>query len=222
MTAAILSGVEVVSGSTIVLPEVDVRLGDSEVLAVTGPSGSGKTTLLDVVLGLRESTARRIEVLGHNLSTMSVGQIAQLRRVHVGLVSQSADLLPELTVAENVGVGLIFSGMRRRKALHRAETALDAVGLSGAGNLRPSALSVGEAQRASIARALVPETIRLLVADEPTAALDADNVRLVMDVILSSVRDRGLAALIATHDRSVADRCDREFALRSHTAHWPR
>jgi len=222
MTAALLEKVEVVSESTVVLPEVDLHLGDGEVLALTGPSGSGKTTLLDVVLGLRRPSARRVEVLGHDLGSMSTGQIADLRREQMGQVSQTPDLLPELTVAENVGVGLIFSGMRRRRALERAEKALDMVGLSGAGSLRPTALSVGEAQRASIARALAPETTRLLVADEPTASLDADNVRHVMDVILAAARTRDLTVLLATHDRYVADRCGREVALRPHVAHRPR
>lgn len=210
----VLRQVEVDLGGVLALPAVDLRLDEGESLALTGPSGSGKTTLLDCVLGLRGPTAGRVTVLGHDVGRGRPRARAALRRQSIGIVSQNPELLPELDVEENVAISLLFDGVPRAKALAEARAALVEVGLDGSGRKRPEHLSGGEAQRAAVARALVRPEVRLLVADEPTAALDPDNVDLVTGLLVASARVRGIAVLIATHDQTVAHRCDRIQDLR--------
>jgi ABC-type lipoprotein export system ATPase subunit len=209
-----LRGVEVVLGGVFVLPRVDLRLDAGESLALTGPSGSGKTTLLDCVLGLRRPTAGHVVVLGSDVGRVRPARHTALRRRSIGVVSQNPQLLPELDVAENVAISLLFDGEPRGRALDAARAALCVVGLEDAGSKRPEHLSGGEAQRAAVARALVRPDVRLLVADEPTAALDADNVDLVAGLLVGATRARGISLLIATHDQTVARQCDRVQDLR--------
>jgi putative ABC transport system ATP-binding protein len=212
--ALLLVGAEVTLGEATILPPVDLRLERGEVLALMGPSGSGKTTLLDCVVGLRTPTAGSVEVLGAGYGSMSSRERARLRRRSIGIIEQNPRLLPELDVAENVALVLVFDGVPRRRALALAREALTVVGLDGAGALRPENLSGGEAQRAALARALLSDRIELLVADEPTAALDEDNVRLMTELIVGTARDRDISVLLATHDTTVAERCDRIQRMR--------
>jgi len=214
-----VTGVEVRIGRTLALPPVDLDVGRGEVVALMGPSGSGKTTLLDCLLGLQTPTSGRIRVLGEDLRTMSRRSLSAFRRRNVGIVSQNPELLAELDVVENVAVPLVFGGTPRVEALAAATAALAQVGLAGTDRLRPENLSGGEAQRVALARAVVSPDIRLLVADEPTAALDEENVRLMTDLILALARDRDVAVVVATHDTDVAARCDRVHRLREHRAH---
>lgn len=216
-----LSGVEVSFGSAVALPIVDLHLGRGEILGLVGPSGSGKTTLLDCVLGLVEPTSGSVEVLGESYSELSTARKARLRRRGIGVISQNPQLLPEISVAENVAIGLLFDGSRRARALKLASVALEQVGLSGTEKLHPENLSGGEAQRVALARALVSQDVQLLVADEPTAALDAANVRRMAELMIGTARARGISVMVATHDAVVAQRCDRVHELREHRAHVP-
>ncbi|MCA5894214.1 ABC transporter ATP-binding protein [Isoptericola sp. NEAU-Y5] len=196
------------------LPATDLCLAEGEILALMGPSGSGKTTLLDCVLGTRLPTSGRVTVLGVDLGGRSPSEVSRLRRRSIGIVAQNPQLLPELSVVENVAVALLFNGVPRRRALARGQAVLEEVGLSDAMTKRPGHLSGGEAQRVALARALAQDDVRLLVADEPTAALDEASVIATTDLLVGTARTRGVSVVVATHDRAVAARCDRVQMLR--------
>lgn len=131
----------------------------------------------------------------------------------MGLIFQNADLLPEFSAIENVAFTLLFDGVPRRDALRLASAALDAVGLAHRRDADPRTLSGGEAHRVAVARALVRPEIALVIADEPTAALDATNASEITELLLNIARDRGAAVILATHDLAVAQRCDRIVQL---------
>ncbi|GAA1737898.1 ABC transporter ATP-binding protein [Brachybacterium phenoliresistens] len=208
--------------NTIECDEVAVAFGEVEALAPTtllcraaesvaimGPSGSGKTTLLRVIEGLEAPSRGSAVVLGQDQSTASRSRRADLRRRHMGLISQDADLLPEFTTAENVAFALLFDGVPRPRALAAATGMLERVGLADRARADVRTLSGGEAQRAAVARALVRPELRLIVADEPTASLDVDNAQAITELLLAAAQDLGASVLLATHDPSVAAHCDR-------------
>ncbi|WP_454044660.1 ABC transporter ATP-binding protein [Cellulosimicrobium sp. Marseille-Q8652] len=213
-----MSDVEVRYGAAVALPRTSLSVAPGEAVALMGPSGSGKTTLLDCITGLTTPTYGTVEVMGRPMAGMSAAQRATLRREHLGLIYQSPELLPELDVAENVALTLLFDRTRRSTALAAAQNALSAVGLSEVSKMRPEQLSGGEAQRVAVARALVRETVGLVIADEPTASLDAENARIVTDLLVAQAKDRDAGVLLATHDPAVADRCDRIVTL-VHSSH---
>lgn len=196
-------------GATTVLSGIDVSLVRGQSLAVMGPSGSGKSSLLACVTGIMLPTTGRVEVAGHILSEMTASARASLRRSVLGLVFQDPDLLPELSVEENVALTLLFDGIHRDRALDQARQALADVGLEEHAAKRTDQISGGQAQRVALARALVRPQMSLLVADEPTASLDAANAHRVIDLLLARTRAVGAAALVATHDVAVAEACDR-------------
>jgi ABC-type lipoprotein export system ATPase subunit len=209
-----LDAVEVVVGRVLALPATDLVVRTGEVTALMGPSGSGKTTLLDCVLGIRKPTTGRVTVLGVDLGQAPRDEVNRLRRRSMGVVAQNPQLLPELSVVENVVVTLLFNGVPRRRALVRGRELLDELGLGNAATKRPEHLSGGEAQRVALARALAQEDVRIIVADEPTAALDEANVVAMSELLVATARARGLSVIVATHDRDVAARCDRVQMLR--------
>lgn len=190
--------------------ELTLRAG--EALAVMGPSGSGKTTVLNTLAGLVRPSEGIVEICGHRLSGAGEEEAAALRMAHIGMVFQFGELMPELSVGENVALPAMFAGLD--DATGRAERLLGLVGLEGYGPRAPEELSGGEAQRAAIARALVCGP-RLVMADEPTGALDEDNARRVTGVLLDACREGGAALLVATHDAAVADAMDRTLLLRA-------
>jgi putative ABC transport system ATP-binding protein len=198
---------------TPVFAGIDLTIAAGESLVVMGPSGSGKSSLLACVTGMLVPTSGSVQVAGENMSTMSAAHRARLRRKALGLVFQDADLLPELSVAENVALTLLFDGKSRAAALRRAGEALAAVGLDGHGDKKTDQISGGQAQRVALARALVRPSMKLLVADEPTASLDAKNARQVTALLLEHTRRLGAGALVATHDPLVAQACDRVLHL---------
>lgn len=205
--------IEVTFGSTPALSPTSLEIAEGESVAVMGPSGSGKTTLLQCIEGLITPTGGRITVIGQNQRTSSRVQRAALRRRTMGLVFQDPELLPEFSTVENVAFGLLFDGVPRERALARARTALEDVGLGDRIDAEVRTLSGGEAQRAAVARALVRPELRLVIADEPTAALDVDTAELITTTLLQHARSRGAAVLLATHDPAVARRCDRIHQL---------
>ncbi|MEU9776296.1 ABC transporter ATP-binding protein [Streptomyces sanyensis] len=195
---------------------LDLEVAAGEAVAVTGPSGSGKTTLLNALAGLVRPAAGSVAVCGHSLHDASGDAAAALRLAHVGMVFQFGELLPELSVAENVALPAMFAG--HADAAARAAGLLDLVGLGGQGHRAPEELSGGEAQRAAVARALVCRP-RLVLADEPTGALDEGNARRVTRVLLDACREGGAALVVATHDAEVARAADRTLRLRSGRLH---
>ena len=181
-------------------------------VAVMGPSGSGKSTLLTIAGSLEEPSSGEVLIDGAPLSRMSRNDKARLRRRTVGYVFQDFNLLPGLTVAENVALPLELDGMGARKARRAAEQALDGLGLRDRASRFPSELSGGERQRVAIARAVVGDR-RLLLADEPSGALDSVNAEAVMRLIHEACK-RGVAAVVVTHDAQLASWADRVVFLR--------
>ena len=202
------------AGATAVqaLRAVDLRVAAGELVAVMGPSGSGKSTLLTLAGGLDTATSGEVLVEGVPLSGLDRAGLAQLRRRSVGYVFQELNLLPALTAAENVALPLELDGVRARDARARALRALDELGLASLAGRFPDDLSGGEQQRVAIARALVGER-RLVLADEPTGALDSVTGDSVLALLRSRV-DAGAAAVLVTHEARLAGWADRVVFLR--------
>lgn len=197
---------------TLALADINLELPYGELLLLVGPSGCGKTTLISIVAGLLDATRGEAEVLGHNLTRMGNSRKVRFRGDNIGFVFQQYNLLPALTAAENASVPLLISGWSRPKAIARATEILVAVGLKERLNSYPNQLSGGQQQRVAIARALVHEP-RLLVCDEPTAALDAASGRTVMDLIRKVAVQPDRAVVVVTHDSRVYDFGDRIVSM---------
>lgn len=194
-----------------VLDGLSLDLESGESLAVMGPSGSGKTTLLNCIAGLIRATAGTVIVAGMDMGRGADSKIAAYRLTTIGLVFQFGELLPELSVVENVALPALFIG--RDDAHPQAMTRLDAVGMAGDAERYPDSLSGGETQRVAIARALITSPT-VVLADEPTGALDETNANLVTELLLAACRDEQAALMIATHDPAVARAADRIMWLR--------
>ena len=165
-----------------VLHGIDLDIAEGDFVALMGPSGSGKTTLLNLIGGLDSPTAGEIAVAGQRIDAMSGGQLAQWRSDHVGFVFQFYNLMPTLTAQKNVELPLLLTRLSSAQRKRNAEVALELVGLKDRGKHRPAELSGGQQQRVAIARAIVHEP-DLVVRDEPTAALDAETGRQVMELL---------------------------------------
>ncbi|GIX11891.1 ABC transporter ATP-binding protein [Elioraea sp.] len=196
-----------------VLRGVDLAIAPGEIVALVAPSGAGKSTLLHIAGLLERADAGRIVVDGREASALGDAERTALRRATIGFVYQFHHLLPEFSALENVAMPQVIAGVGRRMAGERAATLLGALGLSGRLNHRPARLSGGEQQRVAIARALANGP-KLLLADEPTGNLDMATADVVFGELLSLVRGRGVAALIATHNPELAARMDRTLTLR--------
>jgi putative ABC transport system ATP-binding protein len=181
-------------------------------VAVMGQSGSGKSTLLTIAGSLEDATSGEILVGGARLAMMSRNGRARLRRRSVGYVFQDFNLLPGLTAAENVALPLELDGLAARKARDVGLAALEELGLGGQASRFPDELSGGERQRVAIARAVVGER-RLILADEPTGALDSVNGEAVMRLVRAACR-RGVAGVVVTHDAQLASWADQVVFLR--------
>lgn len=194
-----------------VLDNLDLCLPEGRSLAVMGRSGSGKSTLMSLALGLFDPTVGRVSVLGTDWSTLSAARRAEHRSRHVGVVFQQGELIDELTPLENVLLPALWSGIPAAQARARAEELLDTL------RVRTSApttavVSGGERQRIAVARALVGSPA-LLLADEPTGALDDDTAAVMADLLFSLPTERGCALLVVTHSRALAERADDVLTL---------
>jgi putative ABC transport system ATP-binding protein len=203
-----------VQGETTVraLQGVDLTVSAGELVAVMGPSGSGKSTLLHVAGGLDTPTAGSVEVEGRDLATLSAAGSAAVRRRSVGYVFQDLNLLPSLTAAENVALPRELDGVRARQARQEARDALAEVGVGGLADSFPDEMSGGQQQRVAIARALVGPR-RLLLADEPTGALDTSTGEEVLRVLRARC-EAGAAGVLVTHEARHAAWADRVVFLR--------
>jgi putative ABC transport system ATP-binding protein len=188
---------------------LDVEAGSS--LAIMGPSGCGKSTLLALIGGLEPPTRGSVQLGDQEISRLSEGARARLRREQIGFLFQSDDLLPYLTAAENVAVQLALRGEDDGDG--RSRRLLAQVGLSDHGDKLPDQLSGGQRQRVGIARALVHRPC-VLLADEPTGELDGASSEAVIDLLLTAQRETGLTLVVVTHDGQVARRMQRILKLR--------
>jgi putative ABC transport system ATP-binding protein len=194
------------------LEGIDLAVDEGHLVAVMGPSGSGKSTLLTIAGSLEEPTSGDVVIGGTSLQTMSRNDKARLRRRTIGYVFQDFNLLPGLTAAENVALPLELDGVSGRLARQAGLTALEQLGLGNRADHYPDQLSGGERQRVAIARSVVGER-KLLLADEPSGALDSANGEAVMRMILDACK-RGVAAVVVTHDAHLASWADRVIFLR--------
>ncbi|MCW2991321.1 MAG: transporter ATP-binding protein [Solirubrobacterales bacterium] len=202
----VLEGIRRVRGSVVAVDDVSLHVRAGECVALMGPSGSGKSTLLGVIGGLSEPDAGTIRVDGKRPAEH--GGLSGYHRDVVGFVFQLHHLLPMLTAQANVEVPLVATRRGRAERRARSLELLDEVGLADRTDHLPGELSGGERQRVAVARALANEP-RLLLADEPTGALDTDNGARVLE-LLDEVRERrGTTMIIVTHDQQIADRADR-------------
>lgn len=191
------------NGATVeALRGVDFQARYGELTFIVGPSGCGKTTLLSVLTGLLNPTEGEVELFGERPHLLSADQRVAFRRKNLGFVFQQYNLLPALTASENAAVPLIAAGMKWSEAVDRANSLLDHLGLNGRRNSLPAKLSGGEQQRVAIARALVHEP-RLVVCDEPTAALDHATGEKVMELLAAKAVHPDRAVIVVTHDSRV-------------------
>lgn len=193
------------------LAEVTLSVGEGEFVAIMGPSGCGKSTLLNILGLLDRPDAGRIELLGEDVSGASERALTRLRRAAIGFVFQSFNLVDELTVTQNVELGLLYRGASTRERRERVELALDRVGMRHRARHLPQQLSGGQQQRVAVARAIVSDP-RLILADEPTGNLDTANGEAVMDLLRHAV-GQGTSVVMVTHSLAQADRADRKIQL---------
>ncbi|MBL8842911.1 MAG: ABC transporter ATP-binding protein [Planctomycetes bacterium] len=186
--------------------DLDVRRG--ELLMLVGPSGCGKTTLISVLAGTLRPDAGEVQVLGNDLQALDERARVRFRADHVGFVFQAFNLIPTLTVAENVAVPLQIRGERPAAAVARATQMLERVGLGARAAAMPAQLSGGQQQRVAIARALVHRP-KLVVCDEPTSALDHENGQRVMELLHSLAGEEGSTLVLVTHDSRIFHHADR-------------
>ena len=196
-------------GMRTVLNAVSLDLAAGEYVAVIGDSGIGKSTLLNVIAGLEPVDAGEVWFQEKEVTRLSDDEQTLLRRDKFGFVFQAFHILPHLTVEQNVALPLLLRNMKQED---RVKGTISSVGLAGREQSMPRELSGGELQRVAIARALVGDP-KLVLADEPTGNLDPDNARQVLALLRAQVKERGAAAILATHSESSAAGCDRRYRL---------
>ncbi len=193
---------------------LNLNVGFGESVGLVGQSGSGKTTLLQIAGLLDKATNGQVIISGQDVGRLSDFKRTQMRRDSIGFVYQFHHLLPEFTAAENVAMPLIISGVKKAVATEKASGLLSELGLSDRLTHRPAQLSGGEQQRVAIARALINDP-KLLLADEPTGNLDPDTSAEVFDLLMRQVHERGIGALIATHNHALAGQMTRALELKA-------
>lgn len=184
------------------LKDINLTLSTGEFTGLVGPSGSGKTTLLNIIGGLDSPSAGQVSVLGRALNDTSHSERARLRREHMGFIFQSYNLLPVYSVFENVELPLILNKVDSQERAKRVNQAIAWVGLTDKTDSRPAMLSGGECQRTAIARAIVHEPA-LILADEPTANLDAENSHHIMKIMVRLNKELSTSFVFATHDEKI-------------------
>ena len=184
------------------LKGVDLTLNTGEFTGLVGPSGSGKTTLLNIIGGLDSATEGSVSVLNHSMDNTSHNERALLRRKHMGFIFQSYNLLPVYTVYENVELPLILNNVSPLERQKKVNQAIEWVGLTDKRNSRPATLSGGQCQRTAIARAIVHQP-DLVLADEPTANLDAENSHHIMKILVNLNKEISTSFVFATHDEKI-------------------
>ena len=204
------------SGNTevVAMKDVSLTVARGEVVALLGPSGAGKSTLLTAIGLINPPTAGRIVIGGQPVmeADRALVDLRAFRRQHLGFIFQKSNLIPFLSAVENVQVALEINDVLPRRARERAMELLDYLGVADRANNLPDALSGGQQQRVAVARALANEP-GLILADEPTAALDSQRGRQVMELFRKVAHERGAAVMVVTHDHRALDVFDRHFEM---------
>jgi putative ABC transport system ATP-binding protein len=195
-----------------VLHDIDVDFAAGQLSLLVGPSGCGKTTLISIIAGILSATLGEIDVFSDAVHRLKGDRLAAFRLQSIGFIFQQYNLMPSLTAAENAAVPLAAAGLRHGEAVKRAKAMLDRLDLSAHVDKLPSQLSGGQQQRVAIARALVNNP-RLVVCDEPTAALDARSGHRVMELLRDVAVAADRACIVVTHDSRVFDLADRIVAM---------
>jgi putative ABC transport system ATP-binding protein len=196
------------ASATVVLRGVDFAVKPGEIVLLMGPSGSGKTTLVSIMGCILQATSGSVKVLGQEVVGLPERRLPQIRLNHLGFIFQGFNLFPALTVGENVELALDLKGIRGRAAKQRAGELLERVEISHKLNELPANLSGGQKQRVAIARALAGDPA-IILADEPTAALDSHSGQLVIELLRDLAHERGRAVVIVTHDDRILSYADR-------------
>ena len=195
-----------------ILKHIDLEVEEGEYLAIMGPSGSGKTTLMNLIGCLDVPTSGSYLLNGQDITKCSPKQLAEVRNKELGFVFQSFHLLPRLTALDNVALPLLYGGVKKAERRERARAALEMVGLGDRIDHRPDQLSGGQCQRVAIARAMVGGP-KLLLADEPTGALDSASGAQVME-LFRQLHENGATIIMITHDAQVARQAQRIMTIR--------
>jgi putative ABC transport system ATP-binding protein len=198
------------SGPVRALDRVSFTVDSGSSVAITGPSGGGKSTLLGVIGGLARPTSGEVRIGDSRISELTDDDRSDFRRRHIGFVYQADNLLPFLTLLENVGLQLALN--KETSGTQASLTALASLGLAGLAHRLPDHLSGGQRQRAAVARAVVHQP-KIILADEPTGALDTANSAGVIDLLVRSQSEIGATLIMVTHDREAASRLDRQIHL---------
>lgn len=196
------------SNKVMALRGVNFEVYPGELMMLAGPSGCGKTTLISIIAGILFQDSGACELYGEPFNHLSLDEQIAFRAKSIGFVFQSFNLIPSLTIAENVAVTLIIGGMDRKLATERGAELLGKVGLEDKTNVLPANLSGGQQQRVAIARALIHNP-RLIVCDEPTSALDGTTGHMIMEILKSVAMEGDRALIVVTHDNRIYPFADR-------------
>ncbi len=192
---------------------VDLEIKKGEFLSIVGPSGSGKTTLLNIISGLDDPSKGEVYLNNKLISSMSGRELSDFRRDNIGFIFQSHNLIPVLSVEENIEYIMLLQGVPKEERHKRVENILKDVGLEGFANRFPTQLSGGQQQRVAIARAMVSQPA-LILADEPTASLDSRTGSELLDIMRSLNEKRDMTFIFSTHDKLVMDKARRLIVLK--------
>ena len=195
-----------------VLFDINMEVMQGDYIAIMGPSGSGKSTLMNIIGCLDEPTSGPYILNGQNITDMSQNDLSDVRNTTIGFVFQNFNLLPRESALENVALPMIYAKVPRRERLERARAALEAVGLGDRVDFNPTQLSGGQKQRVAIARAMVMKP-KMLLADEPTGALDSTSGRQVMEMF-RELNESGVTVVMITHDRDIASNAKTVYMIR--------
>ena len=190
------------------LQGITLDIYENELLMLVGPSGCGKTTFVSVLSGLLSFDSGECKLMRHDIALMSDDELTSFRGKNIGFVFQAFNLLPSLSAIENVALPLTIDGRKRAEALALAKEMLQAVGLGGKEDVKPSGLSGGEQQRVAIARALVHNP-KFIICDEPTSSLDHKSGQIVMELLRKIIKEKGASMIVVTHDNRIYRYADR-------------
>jgi len=195
------------------LNSVTLKIGKSDFMAVAGPSGSGKSTFLNIISGLDNPTEGKVFLDSKLLTDMSGNELSDFRRDHIGFIFQSYNLIPVLTVRENIEYIMVLQGVGKEERYKKVAQILEDVGLGGMENRTPIELSGGQQQRVAVARAMVSEP-DIILADEPTANLDSATGTSLINMMRDLNEKKGMTFLFSTHDQKIMDRAKRLVILK--------